>query len=531
MLADGQPVDSEIATFGIRDARFEAPTGFWLNGRNIKMKGVCLHHDGGAVGAAVPLRVWERRLQRLKSLGVNAIRTAHNPPAPGFLDLTDRLGLLVMDEVWDAWTIGKNHANYGVHLLFPDWWKADTRDTVLRDRNHPSVVLWSAGNEIHDTPIPDLAKRVLRGLLDVFHAHDPSRPVTQGALPPEHQQGLRQRPRGHARRGRPELPREGAGRRVPPEADAQGRRHREPPRARRVARAARPSVHGGPVPLAGHRLPGRGGLAPDDVRARPARPHGRAARGGLGARELVVGPGRGPRRSGAWPRRRGRRSIPATTRWLRPPPPPAPILREDWTPADRAPHDEDVEVYSNADEVELLLNGRRVGRLPRNVDASPRIFRVTYAPGTLKAVARNRGRVVAAHELRTAGPAARIALNVDETSIGTSWDDVAHVTARIVDASGVPVPDAEHAVTFATSGPAQVIAVDDGDPQSHEPYVATVRTAFRGRVLAIVRATGAGTRDGHRDGRRARARDGRVRSEAGATKPMMKGSMCCSNEC
>src|SRR4030095_1146914 len=184
VLADGQPLDSDAVTFGIRDARFEAATGFWLNGRNLKMKGDCLHHDGGAVGAAVPLRVWERRLQRLKALGVNAVRTAHNPPDPGFLDLTDRLGLLVMDEVWDAWTIGKNHANYGVHLLFPEWWEADTRDTVRRARTPPRVSLWSAPNEIHDTPIPDLAKRVLRGLLDVFHANDPSRPVTQGLFRP-----------------------------------------------------------------------------------------------------------------------------------------------------------------------------------------------------------------------------------------------------------------------------------------------------------------------------------------------------------
>ncbi|MET0555374.1 MAG: glycoside hydrolase family 2 TIM barrel-domain containing protein, partial [Vicinamibacteria bacterium] len=184
VLVDGRAADETTAAFGFREALFEPASGFWLNGQNLKLKGVCLHHDGGAVGAAVPLRVWERRLRRLKELGVNAIRTAHNPPDPGFLDLTDRMGFLVMDEVWDAWTVGKNHANYGVHLLFPEWWEADTRDTVQRDRNHPSVVLWSAGNEIHDTPYPDRAKRTLKGLLDVFHGHDPSRPVTQGLFRP-----------------------------------------------------------------------------------------------------------------------------------------------------------------------------------------------------------------------------------------------------------------------------------------------------------------------------------------------------------
>jgi beta-galactosidase len=491
VLADGQSVDSDAATFGIRDARFEAATGFWLNGRNLKLKGVCLHHDGGAVGAAVPLRVWERRLQRLKALGVNAIRTAHNPPDPGFLDLTDRMGFLVMDEVWDAWTIGKNHANYGVHLLFPDWWEADTRDTVLRDRNHPSVALWSAGNEIHDTPIPDLAQRILRGLLDVFHANDPSRPVTQGLFRPnvskDYDNGLADMLDVVGQNYR--------------EKELVAAYHQKPTRKvlgteNRHERDVWLAMRDHPFVAGQFLWPGIDYLGEEDW------PRTTFVRGLLDRT--------GEPRAAGWERASWWSDAPMVRAFRRlappprpevdpgfdplapPPPPPAPILREDWTPADGAPHDEDVEVYSNADEVELLLNGRRVGRLPRNADASPRIFRVAYAPGTLRAVARNGGRVVATHELRTAGPAARIALAVDEATVTTSWEDVAHVTARIVDAHGVAVPDAEHAVSFAVDGPARVIAVDDGDPQSHEPYVAIVRTAFRGRVLALLRATGPG---------------------------------------
>jgi beta-galactosidase len=491
VLADGQPVDGGTTAFGIRDARFEAATGFWLNGRNLKLKGVCLHHDGGAVGAAVPRRVWERRLQRLKALGVNAIRTAHNPPDPGFLDLTDRLGFLVMDEVWDAWTIGKNHANYGVHLLFPDWWEADTRDTVRRDRNHPSVVLWSAGNEIHDTPYPDLAKRILRGLLDVFHAQDPSRPVTQGLFRPnvskDYENGLADMLDVVGQNYREqELV---AAYRQKPTRKVIGTENRHD---RDVWLALRDHPF-----IAGQFLwPGIDYLGEEDW------PGTTFVRGLLDRT--------GEPRAAGWERASWWSDAPMVRAFRRlappprpevdpgydpqapPPPPPAPILREDWTPTDAATHEEDIEVVSNADEVELLLNGRRVGHLPRNADASPRTFRVAYAPGTLKAVARTRGRVVATHELRTAGPPARIALSVDEATVGTSWDDVAHVTAQIVDRGGVPVPDAVHAVSFAAKGPAQVIAVDDGDPQSHEPYVATVRTAFRGRVLAIVRATGPG---------------------------------------
>ena len=144
--------DDEEVPLGIREFHFDAATGFWLNGRNLKIKGAALHADGGAVGIAVPIAIWERRLTALRALGVNAIRTAHNPPSPEFLDLCDRMGFLVMDEMFDCWTVGKNPFDY--HLYFDQWSSIDTRDTVRRDRNHPSVILWSAGNEIHDTPMP-----------------------------------------------------------------------------------------------------------------------------------------------------------------------------------------------------------------------------------------------------------------------------------------------------------------------------------------------------------------------------------------
>src|ERR1039458_9944828 len=161
-VRDGENVlDDQTNSFGIRDAQFDPNTGFWLNGKNFKIKGVCLHADGGAFGTAVPLSIWESRLRTLKSLGVNAVRTAHNPPAPEFLDLCDRLGLLVMDEFFDCWTVAKNPYDY--HLYFNAWSKPDERDTILRDRNHPSVIIYSVGNEIHDTPKAELAKGILQG--------------------------------------------------------------------------------------------------------------------------------------------------------------------------------------------------------------------------------------------------------------------------------------------------------------------------------------------------------------------------------
>jgi beta-galactosidase len=175
-------LDDVTIPFGIREFHFDPATGFWMNGRNFKIKGMCLHHDGSAFGAAVPLAVWERRLTELRKLGVNAIRNSHNP-AGDFLELADRMGFLVMDELFDQWTLAKNPYDY--HLYFDEWSKIDVRDTVRRDRNHPSVFMYSAGNEIRDNHADqEKAKRTLRGLVDTFHENDPTRPVTQALFRP-----------------------------------------------------------------------------------------------------------------------------------------------------------------------------------------------------------------------------------------------------------------------------------------------------------------------------------------------------------
>ena len=179
---DGRLLYEERVPFGIRDARFEAASGFWLNGRNIKLKGVAIHADGGPFGMAVPLAVYERRLKGLMALGVNAVRTAHHPFSPEFLDLCDRLGLIVMNEGFDMWTVAKNPQDY--HLYFTDWSSIDARDFVRRDRNHPSIVIWSIGNEIHDTPYPLVAQSIITRLKDIFHAEDPTRPVTMALFRP-----------------------------------------------------------------------------------------------------------------------------------------------------------------------------------------------------------------------------------------------------------------------------------------------------------------------------------------------------------
>lgn len=490
VVSGGRVHDDEVTTFGIRTFRFESATGFWLNGRNLKLRGVCLHHDGGAVGAAVPLRVWERRLERLRTIGVNAIRTAHNPPAPEFLDLCDRMGFLVMDELWDAWTVGKNHANYGVHLYFREWWEADTRDTVRRDRNHPSVVLWSAGNEIRDTPQAELAKGILRGLLGVFHGHDPTRPVTQGLFRPnvsrDYDNGLADL------------------------LDVVGQNYRE-----------------GELIAAHRQNPARKVLGTENNHSRETwlalRDHPFLAGQFLWAGIEYLGEADWPfttftpallDRSGellprAYQRQSWWSSEPMVHVVRRTAPAPPTVvdpgyetaqelalvqregtdLRADWTPAAGEAGDQTVEVYSNAPQVELVLNGRRLGTKTPPQDASPRQWEVPFEAGTLRAVARDGGKVVATHELRTAGAPAAIVLESDRERIAPAWDDVAHLTATIVDAKGVRVPRADHLVRFDVEGPGAIVAVDNGNRASHEPYRASKRRVYQGRALAIVRAT------------------------------------------
>ncbi len=257
VLDHNQRIDEEVVPFGIREFHFDPDKGFFLNGRHHKIYGVALHTDAGALGTAVPVAAWERRLSALRALGVNAIRTAHNPPAPEFLDLADRMGFLVMDEMFDCWTVGKNPYDY--HLYFKEWALRDTADTVRRDRNHPSIILWSAGNEIHDTPHPEIAIPILKLLVETFHQNDPTRPVTQALFRPnashDYEDGLADLldvvGQNYSRAGDP--------RGTCTETVAQDHRHGEHTRPKPVGCHARSPRVLRPVSLDRYRLPWRGG--------------------------------------------------------------------------------------------------------------------------------------------------------------------------------------------------------------------------------------------------------------------------------
>jgi beta-galactosidase len=177
ILVDGKEIDCVFTNVGIRTIEYHVDNGFLLNGKQVKMKGVNLHHDGGPVGAAVPERVWERRLEILREGGCNAIRTAHNPMAPEFYDLCDKLGFLVMDEAFDEWVHGKR--DYTYKLYFNDWYEKDLKAMLYGNRNHPSVVMWSIGNEVPDQSGKE-GPEIARKLINICKEADPTRLVTAG---------------------------------------------------------------------------------------------------------------------------------------------------------------------------------------------------------------------------------------------------------------------------------------------------------------------------------------------------------------
>jgi len=485
-------LDDQTTTIGLREAKFEPDTGFWLNGKNFKLKGVCLHQDGGAFGVAVPLSMWEQRLATLKSLGVNAIRTAHNPSAPEFLDLCDRLGFLVLDEMFDCWMVGKSSLDgeklQDYHLYFADWSLIDTADITRRDRNHPSIFAYSAGNEIHDTPNPDRAKKILSGLVAVFHENDPGRPVTQALFRPNVSRDYHN--------GLADL------------LDVVGQNYRENEilaahqqvSARKILgtenRHDRPTwlALRDNAPYAGQflwtgidylgettRWPeiGHGSGLLD--RTGLVRPLAYERQSWWSDRPMVaLGRRLGP--NDAMPTDPGYGGAERHTQ----------VVFADWSPSAPGANPQTVEAYSNCQEVELFLNGQSLGNQPLPADASPRVWHVPFAPGTLLAVAKNDGVVVATNELRTAGAPARILLTSDRPSLSPAADDVVAVRATVVDDQGVRIPNAADDISFSVAGPGVVAATDNGDNRAHDPFSTPHRPAYGGQCVAFVKAIGTG---------------------------------------
>jgi beta-galactosidase len=516
LIEGNKSIDDEQVPFGIREFHFDPDQGFFLNGVHHKIYGVALHTDAGALGTAVPLAAWQRRLTALRALGVNAIRTAHNPPAPEFLDLADRMGFLVMDEMFDCWTVAKNPYDY--HLYFKEWSLRDTADTVRRDRNHPSIILWSAGNEIHDTPKPDIAIPILKSLVDTFHQNDPTRPVTQALFRPnvshDYDNGLADLLDVVGQNYREqEILKAHADKPTRKIIGTENTHDRNQWIAMRdhaeysgqflwsgidyLGEAGRwPSIGAGSGLLLTTSLPRARAFERQSWWS--TNPMVRIARRVQAARRGPVDPGYASPTSNNQAASTTAPNAPLdpTTRFGQP-------LLLDWTPKDQSPHTENVEIFTNAEEVELLLNDKSLGTQKLHPDASPITFQVLFAPGALKAIARTNGKVVAQDELRTAGKPAQLLLTTGfgaaqlatppgpetQPALTPDWNDVVYSTATLVDANGTVIPDSETRVHFTKTGPAEIIGVDNGNLLDHDPFQATDRKLYEGHALAILRAT------------------------------------------
>ena len=511
VLEGSRAVDDYTTTFGVRSIAFDKDRGFLLNGKRVKLKGVNLHHDGGAVGVAVPERVWQRRLEVLKEMGANAIRTAHNPPAPEFLDLADRLGFLVMDEAFDEWTVGKVEEGYNKY--FQEWSERDLTDFVRRDRNHPSIVLWSAGNEIGEQKTPD-GPNVLRRLIDILHREDPTRLVTTGNdeiyadgqpatvefLNAEDVVGYNYVDRWHERR----------------ELYAEQDRH-DHPEWKMIGTESTPAFN---------TFTGAYSLGSDSAAVRPNYTTGmiRAERlwQWVAMHDYFAGDfmwtGIDYLGETRWPAK-GAPTGPIDiighpkdsyyfyrSQWVDKP---TLHLFPHWNWPAREGQVIPVLAYTWCNAVELFVNGKSFGEKRLEFPAQgtsggwntyerPQVnatttdlhltWDVPYAPGVLKAVGKRDGKVACEAEVRTAGAPAALRLTVDRDTIDADPRDVAHVKFEIVDANGIVVPTADNRVRFNVTG-GSIVAIDNANLSDHDPYRADNRRAFNGRGLLIVRAT------------------------------------------
>ena len=466
-------LDTETVTTGLRTIRFDNEKGFFLNGQNIKMYGVCLHSDAGALGTAVPASVWEYRLQQLHKLGVNAIRMAHNPADPALMDLCDRMGFLVMAESFDTWNTPKNHAEKGYNLFFDEWWEADTRAMVEQARNHPSVVIYSVGNEIRDNLNNEQGFDKYRKQQDLVHSLDNTRPVTMALFRPNSS--------GVYRNGFAEMMDVvGQNYRVDelkayhdahPEKAIIGTENTHDVQSWLMLRDD-PSLSGQflwagidylgeaawpQVMWSTSLLDVTGGVKPAGLQ-----------RASWWTKEPMVAFARHADNNGAG------------------------ALVSDWTPADMDTYDQAViEVYSNCQEVDVWINGEPQGRRPMPDNAHPAVYNVNYDQGIISIRGYNDGVLVAKCDSVTVGDPTHIGIEKNGGKAGTGFDDVEILSVFIADAEGNICPNYDRTIELKVEG-AQLIAVDNADVLAHETsHKSAVFNTYQGRMTAYIRRTSA----------------------------------------
>jgi beta-galactosidase len=519
---NGKLVDVVQTPFGIRTIKFDPNGGFFLNGQHVRLNGVCDHSDLGALGSAINTRGLQRQIEILKEFGCNAIRTSHNPPSPELVNLCDRMGMLVMDEFSDCWSQDKTPGDY--HILFPDWHEKDLRALVRRDRNHPSVILWSIGNEIPEQGNP-LGAQEAKALTAIVHEEDTTRPTTFACSDTNggyngYQDGVdvfgyNYKPFEYAKfhKTHPNKPLFGSetsscisSRGVYVFPVAPGKKGGEenfqmssydlyappwatPPDWEFAGQDKNPFVCGEFV-WTGFDYMGEPTPYNSDM-SNLLNFHTDAEKAEAQKELAALGKIQVPSRSSYFGIvdlagfKKDRFYI-YQAHW-RPDFPMAHILPH-WNWPERIGQVTPVHVYTSGDEAELFLNGKSLGRKKKGqYEYRLRWDDVVYQPGELHVVAYKNGQKWAEDTVKTTGPAAKVALQADRSTIKADGQDLSYVTVSIADKDGLMVPRSMNLVQFDVTGPAEIAAVDNGDATSHQSFQGHQITAFNGLALVILR--------------------------------------------
>jgi beta-galactosidase len=506
IVSNGKVVDAYTTPFGIRYFSFDMDKGFSLNGKSIKINGVCNHHDLGCLGAAINKSALRRQMKILKEMGCNGIRTSHNPPAPELLDLADEMGFIVMDEAFDMWK--KEKTKYDYHLDWDEWHKRDLEDMVLRDRNHPSVFVWSIGNEIPEQWGKDndtSGRMIANELTGIVHSLDKSRPITSALNNPYPGNDI-------IKSGALDL--------IGYNYDHKdfATFHQRFPGKKFIATESVSSLA----------TRGHYDMPSDSIRRWPIRWDLEFTAGNpdttCSAYDNCSAPW-GSTQEETWKEIKKYDFLSGQFIWTgfdyigEPTPYPWParssyfgiidlagfpkdtyfMYQSEWTNKTVLhifPHwnwkvGDTIDVwayYNNADEVELFLNGKSLGTKRKTGDDLHVWWRVKYEPGTIKAISRKNGNIVLSKEIKTAGEPAKIILSADRKEINGKDNELCFVKATIVDKDGNVVPDANNLVHFNVNGDGFVAGTDNGCQTDLTSFKSTKRKAFNGLALAVLQS-------------------------------------------
>jgi len=525
LSSNGQVIDTETQPLGIRTIEYKVDDGFWLNGRRVEIQGVCLHHDNGPLGAVANMRAIERKLEIMQAMGVNSVRTAHNPPSPELVELADKMGILLQLEAFDTWKKAKHTVVNGYHKHYDEWSERDLTDMVKIHRNNPSVIMWSIGNEIYEQKKKDGWKYAKR-LTNIVKKTDPTRLVTAG---------LSDYPAFVSSKIADEIDIIGLNYKATEYVDIIKRYPDKPILGTETSSvvSTRGEYHFPVKPLEKHPskyVSSYDNYAPywayipdiewDALDKNPS-VMGEYIWTGfdyLGEPTPYGGRDHGDKFywNADWPARSSSfgavdlagfpkdRFYMYQSRWTTEP---MVHVLPHWNWPNRVGQTVPVIAYSNAEEVELFVNGKSHGkkvmgvdkvRIPvelrykkkmKHFDSPYRLqWDVKYHAGDIKVVAYNKGKVVAIKQIFTAGIPAQVQLTADRSIIDADGYDLSFITADVLDKKGNFVPDADNLIHFKVEGPGEIIAVGNGDSATVEPFVADYRRAFNGKALVVVRS-------------------------------------------